>query len=137
MRRELTALVVAGTKTATAALRAEYEAEGEPLPVPGMRSPVIDDAGLVVGVMQTTRSQTLRLADVFWEFADAEGEGFTDVADWRRQHERFWNEHSVPRLRRVLDPGFALTDETPVVCEWFTFEPLAEPVPWPGEAEPE
>jgi uncharacterized protein YhfF len=83
------------------------------------------------------RVEHLRLAEVFWEFADAEGEGFTDVDDWRQAHERFWNRESLPRLRRVHDPAFVLDDDTIVVCEWFTFEPLADPVPWPGPPEPE
>ena len=28
-------------------------------------------------------------------------------------------------------------DDTVVVCEWFVYEPLAEPLPWPGPPEPE
>jgi uncharacterized protein YhfF len=136
MRRELTDLVMAGTKTATAGLLAEYEADGDELPRAGTRSAVVDDDELLVGVMVTQRLELLRLAEVFWEFADAEGEGFTDVDDWRTAHERFWNREVVPRLRRVLDPGFALDDDTMVACEWFVLEPLAEPVPWPGPPEP-
>lgn len=135
MRRELTDLVVAGTKTATAALLAEYEAEGDEVPVAGTRSAVVDDDEQVIGVLVTRRVEHLPLAEVFWEFADAEGEGFTDVEDWRTQHERFWNRHSVPLVRELLDPDFALDDATVVVCEWFVFEPLDTPVPWPGEPE--
>jgi uncharacterized protein YhfF len=135
MRRELTELVVAGTKTATAALLAEYEAERDEVPVVGTRSPVIDDDEQVIGVLVTTRVEHLPLEEVFWEFADAEGEGFTDVDDWRTQHERFWNRHSVPLVRELLDPTFALDDATVVVCEWFSFEPLDVPVAWPGEPE--
>lgn len=137
MRRELTELVQAGTKTATAGLLAEYEADGDEVPRVGTRSAVIDDEERLVGVMVTQRLARLPLAEVFWEFADAEGEGFTDVDDWRRAHEGFWNREVVPRLRRVLDPAFALDDDTTVVCEWFVYEPLAEPVPWPGPPEPE
>jgi uncharacterized protein YhfF len=137
LRRELTALVQAGTKTATAALLAEYEADGDEVPRAGTRSAVVDDDEQVVGVMVTQRLELLPLAEVFWEFADAEGEGFTDVDDWRTAHERFWNREVVPRLRRVLDPEFALRDDTVVACEWFVFEPLAEPVPWPGPPEPQ
>ena len=136
LRVELTDLVVRGVKTATAGLVAEFEVEGEPVPVAGMRSAVIDDDEQVIGVMVTTRQETLRLADVFWEFARDEGEGFTDVDDWRTQHEGFWNRHSVPMLRELHDPGFRLTDDTPVSCEWFTFEPLAMSIPWPGPPDP-
>ena len=137
MRRELTDLVVAGTKTATAALLVEYEADGDEVPHAGTRSAVIDDDERLIGVLVTRRVEHLRLAEVFWEFADAEGEGFTDVDDWRRAHEGFWNREVVPRLRRILDPDFALDDDTVVVCEWFAYEPVAEPLPWPGPPEPE
>lgn len=137
LRRELTALVIAGTKTATAGLLAEYEADGDELPREGTRSAVIDDDERVVGVLVTQRLQLLPLAEVFWEFADAEGEGFTDIDDWRTAHERFWNREVVPRLRRVHDPEFALDDATVVACEWFVFEPLEVGVPWPGPPEPE
>jgi uncharacterized protein YhfF len=137
LRRELTDLVVAGTKTATAGLLAEYEADGDELPREGTRSAVIDDDEHLVGVMVTQRLQLLRLAEVFWEFADAEGEGFTDVDDWRTAHERFWNREVVPRLRRILDPGFTLDDDTVVACEWFVFEPLDQPLLWPGPPEPQ
>lgn len=136
MRVELTDLVVRGVKTATAGLVAEFEVDGEPLPVAGMRSAVIDDHERVIGVMVTTRRETLRMAEVFWEFARDEGEGFTDVEDWRTQHEAFWNRFSVPMLRERFDPDFALTDDTPVSCEWFVFEPLDVPIPWPGPRDP-
>ena len=136
LRRELTDLVVAGTKTATAALLAEYHADGDEVPRPGTRSAVIDDTEQVVGVIVSRRVERRRMADVDWEFADAEGEGFTDVAHWRAAHERFWQREAVPMLRHVVDPGFVLDDDTVVVCEWFDFEALPEAMPWPGPPEP-
>ena len=42
LRDELTALALAGTKTTTAGLLAEMEAEGEALPVPGAREVLLD-----------------------------------------------------------------------------------------------
>ena len=58
LRRELTDLVVAGTKTATAALLAEYEAEGDAVPTAGTRSAVIDDDEAVIGVLVTPGSSS-------------------------------------------------------------------------------
>jgi uncharacterized protein YhfF len=136
MRRDLTARVLSGVKTATAGLRAEFALDGHDLPHAGTRSAVIDDDGMVVAVMTTTRLDVVRLADVTWAFARDEGEGFVDVADWRRQHEAYWNAHSVPALRAALDPSFALTDDTQVACEWFTVEVLDAPVEWPDVPSP-
>jgi uncharacterized protein YhfF len=135
MRRELTDRVLAGVKTATAGLLVEFALDGEAVPQPGTRSAIIDDDEQVVAVMVTARLEIVRLADVTWEFADDEGEGFVDVDDWRRQHEVFWKAFSVPALREGFDPDFALTDDTEVVCEWFTIEPVEEPFPWPGAPE--
>ena len=132
MRRWLTALVVAGKKTATAGLLADYEVEGEVVPGAGSRSLVVDDDEMVIGVLITVRLEQRRLADVPWEFAEAEGEGFTGVGHWRSGHEAFWQRESVPLIRQLRDPGFVLDDDTIVVCEWFTFERLTGPVPWPG-----
>jgi len=53
------------------------------------------------------------------DFARAEGEGYADATDWRVSHERFWGGY-IDELRTGLrDPSFALTDSTPVVCQWF------------------
>ena len=76
------------------------------------------------------------LAEVTWEFADAEGEGFTDVG--RLAHARTSGSGGVTPYRSCGACSirrFDLDDTTVVVCEWFVFEPLAVPLPWPGEPE--
>jgi len=50
----------------------------------------------------------VRFIDVTWEFAQAEGEGFTSVDDWRAGHREYWTSE-----------GIEIDDDTPVVCVWF------------------
>jgi cystathionine gamma-synthase len=120
MRRELTDLVLAGRKRATAGLLTEYGAEGEVLEHAGERLVLLGDDGSRTGVVEVTRVGVVPFEEVTGEFAEAEGEGFTDVEDWRVQHRRFWERES---------PQHALTPDTPVVCVWFRvvhdFETLA------------
>jgi len=55
-----------------------------------------------------TRVDRVRFIDVTWEFAQAEGEGFTSVDDWRAGHREYWTSQ-----------GIEIDDDTPVVCVWF------------------
>lgn len=118
LRDELTALVLAGTKTATAGLVADYIVEGDQIPRPGDREVVIDSALQPVAIVETTRCEITTIGRVTDEFARAEGEGFADAADWRRAHERFWGSYLDDLRRDLGDPGFRLQDSTPVVCQW-------------------
>ncbi len=117
LRDQLVAAIVAGAKTTTTGLIADYEHEGEPLPRPGDRQVVIDSAGRPVTVIETVAVRVLRLADIDLPHAVAEGEGYTSVAEWRAGHEAFW--HS-DQLREALDdPGFTVDDDTLVVAQEF------------------
>jgi len=97
LRDKLTALVLAGTKQATAGLVADY---------------------IVVAIIETTHCDVTTISRVTDEFARAEGEGFADAADWRRAHERFWGSYLEDIRRDLGDPAFSLSDSTPVVCQW-------------------
>jgi uncharacterized protein YhfF len=109
LRDQLVAAVLAGEKTATSSLRAEYLPSGpDRLPAPGERSVVVDSQHRRVAVIETTEVRVLRIADVDAAFARDEGEGFETVAAWRVAHERFWAEHFGP-----------VTDDTLVVAERF------------------
>jgi uncharacterized protein YhfF len=129
LRRELTDLVLAGTKTATAGLAVEYELEGIPFPAPGVREAVIDADGRFVAIIETTECRVLPMAEVDDAFARDEGEGFADAAHWRVAHERFWNGY-LDEIRVGLgDPGWSLTDETAIVCQRFRLvERFAAPI---------
>jgi uncharacterized protein YhfF len=119
LRDELTALVLGGTKTATAGLVADYIVEGDLIPRPGDREVVLDSDLQPVAIIETTRCEVTTISRVSDAFAIDEGEGFADAGDWRAAHERFWGSYLDDLRRDLGDPSFALTDSTPVVCQWF------------------
>ena len=108
MRDDLTALVLAGRKRATAGLLAEYDEEGEELETVGERLALLDSDGKSLAVVEITAVEIVQFADVTWDFAEAEGEGFTSVAHWREAHRRFW-----------AGEGTSVDDETEISCLWF------------------
>ncbi|WP_327676197.1 ASCH domain-containing protein [Kitasatospora sp. NBC_00458] len=117
LRDELVAAVLSGAKTSTTGLLAEYEHEGEPLPRAGARGAVVDSAGQVVAVTETTDVRVVPLGEVGLQHALDEGEGYTTVAGWRTAHEGFW--HGAELRAALGDPGFTVDDATPVVLERF------------------
>jgi uncharacterized protein YhfF len=84
LRRQLVAAVLAGEKTATAGLLAEYEAEGEPLPDVGRRFLLLDYDDEPVAVVETVELRVVRAGEVDLSFARDEGEGFDSVEEWLR-----------------------------------------------------
>jgi uncharacterized protein YhfF len=117
LRDQLVAAILAGAKTTTTGLVADYEHENEPLPGPGLRQAVVDSAGRPVAVIETTAVRVIRLADVDLNHALGEGEGYTSVAEWRAGHEQFW--HSAELRQALGDPGFTVGDDTLVVAQEF------------------
>ena len=108
MRERLNSLVLAGEKTATAGLWEDYVAEEEALEEVGERQALLDSDGNVVAVVEVTRVEVVRYADVTSEFVEAEGEGFSSLDEWREEHESFWESFEV-----------SVDDDTEVVCLWF------------------
>jgi uncharacterized protein YhfF len=117
LRDQLVAATLAGTKTTTSGLVADYDHEGEPLPEPGLRQAVINSAGSRVAVIETTAVRVVRLGDVDLAHALGEGEGYTSVAEWRAGHEVFW--HSQEVRDALDDPAFTVDDNTLVVAQTF------------------
>ena len=109
LQRELNALVMSGAKRATAGLLSEYADEGEELESVGEQQYLIDSDGAPLVLIEYTRVEVVPFAEVTWAFARAEGEGFTDIGDWRDAHRRYW------RAEQGRDVG----DDEPVVCLWF------------------
>src|SRR5262249_60182492 len=91
LRDQLVAAILAGAKTTTTGLVADYEHEGDPLPRAGLRQAVTDSAGNRVAVIETTAVRVIRLADVDLAHALGEGEGFTSVAEWRAGAGEVWD----------------------------------------------
>jgi uncharacterized protein YhfF len=117
LRDQLVAAIVAGSKTTTSGLVADYEHGGELLPCPGLRAVVVDSAGRPVALIETTAVRVIRLGDVDLAHALGEGEGYTSVAEWRAGHERFW--HSAQVREALDDPEFTVDDDTLVVAQAF------------------
>jgi uncharacterized protein YhfF len=117
LRDQLVAAIVAGSKTTTTGLVADYENEGEPLPHPGLRQVVIDSGANPVAVIETTAVRVMRLGDVDLAHVLGEGEGYASVAEWRAGHEHFW--HSADVRGALGDPDFTVDDETLVVAQAF------------------
>lgn len=111
MRSRLNGLVLAGRKTATAGLAQEYLAESESPEQVGERLVLVDDHGQRLGVVVVEAVERRRMADVDREFARAEGEGFTSVEHWTREHREFW-----------ASEGYDVADDTEVYLVWFRLE---------------
>lgn len=129
LRDELTALALAGTKTATASLYLEYEVEGETLAEPGQRDLLVDSSDRPVAIVETVSIRVIRLADVDDRHAIDEGEGYDNAAAFRASHERYWIESgAVDRVRAHLgDPTWSITDDTLVVAERFRIVEVFDP----------
>ncbi|MFI1826158.1 ASCH domain-containing protein [Streptomyces sp. NPDC020412] len=117
LRDRLVAAILDGSKTATTALLAEYEHEGEPLPSVGGRSVVVDSDDRPVAVIEVTEVRVVPLDEVDLTHALDEGEGYTSVEEWRAGHEQFW--HSDGMRQALGDPGFTVHDVTRAVLERF------------------
>ena len=108
---ELAALVLAGTKTATASALADYEATGSAPPEPGTLGIVVDGSGAPRALVSTTDVRIVRFDEVDEEHARLEGEGDLSIARWRAEHERFFGEHAAD--------GRGFSADMPVVLERF------------------
>lgn len=108
---DLLALVLDGTKTATAGALWDYEAEQEELPEVGALSIVLDGQGRPRALIETTAVAVVPFAEVDAEHAHAEGEDDRSLASWRRIHEEFFTAYPSH------DRGFSAT--MPVVLERF------------------
>ncbi|KUJ54582.1 RNA-binding protein [Streptomyces albus subsp. albus] len=117
LRDQLVAAVLDGSKTSTTGLVADYEHEGEPLPLVGERSVVVDSDDRPVAVIEVTDVRVVPLAEVDLAHARDEGEGHTSVSAWRADHEEFW--HGAEMREALGDPAFTVCDSTPVVLERF------------------
>ncbi|RSM96498.1 ASCH domain-containing protein [Nonomuraea sp. WAC 01424] len=106
IRTWLTDLTLSGAKTATAGLLPlDYETEGEEVEHVGEHLILVNDAGEKAATIEITSVELVPFAEVPWEFAEAEGEGYTSIEDWRETHRRYWSSQ-----------GYEVTDASPIVC---------------------
>jgi uncharacterized protein YhfF len=116
---ELLALVLAGTKRATAGLVRDHVAEAEPLPRVGGHWVVCDSRGVPRCVLRTVELRLGPLASVDDAFAWDEGEDDRTRESWLREHERYFR-----RTQAARDEPW--DDDLEVVFERFR-------VVWPPE----
>ncbi len=107
MADRLLALVLAGTKTATAGALWEHEAENEPVPPPGELSIVLRGNGEPACVIEMTDVCVRPMSEVDDQFACDEGEGDRSLAWWREAHEAFFRRH-LHRIDREFSPDMPL-----------------------------
>ena len=121
LQDELNALVLSGVKVATAGLLVDYAVEGEELETVGEEQFLIDGSLEPIARIRYTRLDVVPFCEVTWAFAQAEGEGFVDLDDWRAAHRRYWARES----------GVDVSDDELVVCLWFE---IIAPAPAPRTA---
>ncbi|MGN9793022.1 ASCH domain-containing protein [Streptomyces sp. OZ13] len=115
MRDRLNALVLSGAKRATAGLlEPDYRAEGEEPEYAGERLVLIGNAEERIAEVVVESVEIVPFRSVTWDFAQAEGEGFTSLAHWREAHADFWQ-----------SAAHTVTDDTQVVCVRFALAPSA------------
>lgn len=132
LRGRLVTAILDGRKVSTTGLLAGYERGGEPLPVAGQRSVVVDSDGRGAAVIGLTSVTVVPLGDVDIAHVIDEGEGHESVAAWRSDHERFWRS---PDVREELGvPAFTVDDGTSVVLERFTVLERLKPRASPSES---
>lgn len=112
MADELLALVLDGTKRATASAADAYVAEGDPLPAVGDRWIACDGRGDPRCIIETTEVRVGPLSSVDDQFAWDEGEGDRTRDDWLAGHTAFF--------QRTATPGtFTFSDDMPTAFERF------------------
>jgi len=108
MARELGELVLNGTKTATASLKAVNDLEPEKAPIDDGYSVVTNYEGEPLCVLRTTEIRHVPFNEVDARFAFDEGEGDQSIEHWREGH---WAYFSNGTAQYRLE-----FDETSLVC---------------------
>ena len=104
LKNELLELVLTGPKRATAGLVVEYEHAGDPIPVVGTLSVVLDGSGAPRVVLRTTDVRVAPLNTVDAAFAYDEGEGDRTLGWWQAAHERYFR-RTLPAIGIEFDDG--------------------------------
>jgi len=109
LRDELTALVLARQKTATAGVwRVDYEPDQEEIESVGEHLVVLDSLEQPTAIIEITRVQSHPFIEVPWELARDEGEGWDSIEDFRSGHRRYYEA-----------TGVTLADTDLMICVWF------------------
>jgi uncharacterized protein YhfF len=109
LRQQLVDAVLAGRKTATAGLFAEYVEEGETVGRVGDRRVLLGYEDEPVAVVEITEARIVPAHEIDIDFARDEGEGFDSVEDWRVAHEQFFEQAIEPETE-IVAVRFVVTD---------------------------
>jgi uncharacterized protein YhfF len=112
MADRLLALILAGTKRATAGAVVDYEADGEAIPLRGHLWVACDGSGAPRAVLRSREVRVGPFESVDAEFAWDEGEGDRSLDYWVRAHTEFF-------VRRLDALGMVFDSQTLVVFERF------------------
>jgi uncharacterized protein YhfF len=110
---ELGALIVQGVKTATCSALWEWEAEGNPIPRPGLITIALNGRGKPLCIVETFEVTIRKYNEVDADFAREEGEGDLSLDYWRKAHRNYFSRV----LPRKTDKEFS--EDMPLVCERF------------------
>jgi uncharacterized protein YhfF len=112
LANSLAALVLSGTKRATAGSLWSFEARGKRPPLPGDLSIVTDWNGTPLCIIETESVEVVAFDQVTTEFAATEGEGDGSLTYWRKAHREYFT-------RECAGAGREFSEEMLVVCERF------------------
>jgi len=112
MADELGVLIAQGVKTGTCSALWEWEAEGKPIPEPGLITIVLNGRGEPLCIVETVEVSIRKYNEVSADFARAEGEGDFSLNYWREVHRRFFS-RVLPKI------GKEFSEEMQLVCERF------------------
>ena len=113
LANELAALVLRGTKRATAASVWSFKAEGKRQPQPGDLSIVTDWQGHPLCVIETQTVEVIPFREVTADFAATEGEGDGSLPFWREAHRQYFT-------RECASAGKEFAENMLVLCERFS-----------------
>ena len=112
MADELGALIVQGIKTATCSALWEWEAEGNPIPQPGLITIALDGRGEPLCIIESVEVTIRKYNEVDSDFARDEGEGDLSLKYWRAAHKNYFS-RILPKV------GNEFSEDMPLVCERF------------------
>lgn len=112
LANELAALVLRGTKRATAGAVWSYEVEGKRLPQPGDLSIVTDWSGRPLCIIETQSVEVIPFQEVTAEFAATEGEGDGSLSFWQEAHRAYFTRECARASREF-------SENMLVACERF------------------
>ncbi|WP_377267047.1 ASCH domain-containing protein [Peterkaempfera sp. SMS 1(5)a] len=110
------AAILNGQKTALTGLLEIFEHAGEEVPQTGQRFSVLDSEGRPAVTIELVDVRVVPMSEIDDDFAQAEGRGYSDVAEWRAAHEEFFQSSGVSEF---LGHTPVMDDDTLVVAERF------------------